>query len=769
MASEEIKAEENVEDPMTIEETEEEKPEVKHNEPKLARVEYDYEALESDKLSLDRGAVVTVLEQGDDGWWKGDLNGKIGIFPSNVKPSKSAEDGDDTENQDGKKKKTLNKYGVKPGGLGSLFSGGITIGLKKRNQPSPENSSGSEEKHAFAAPVLRKASVPSHPPLPHLPPKRMPSKPKKVEPKAEVMYDYDADGDDEISLIKSEHVTILEKIDEDGWWKGRNEQGQIGIFPSTYVKEINPAEVQNKSQKVSEEVIESNVEVAKHHESFETQATAPQEEASTQVEASALDEPTLVSADSSILPNVQETCDIYGKDSPTLPASPTLQRRSTTETSSPSNSRRSTYDTSQADAPRRRSINDPSSPTSPRRNSNYDGNEHTTSKRPPSVVSPDLPPIQSIYTNSNSVANIDIPPTSPEEHSTPTRQSDSPKSTPPLTKQPSITKPFSPAKPPVIPPIKRSSSSASKSDKAKKETSPTEPISPKVDRRVSYDSTTALSDEPENNIVEDEQQIDEDVEIPEDNVVEEKIDNKKIVISEEEVVKDDEDSITEIVETIETKKDDDGIDHEIETEEKKPPPQHPLPPLPSGPKLSNLGKDRPTIRNRKAPSVNSAKENASQSQNAILLEAVASAKDEEEQKPQQAVSPPTPPKPVKPEKPAKPSGFKLPPTLGNIQLRPVAKKQPIETPTESMKATTTSTDSNIDTKPISGGVKGISSRFNQFGGIPSSSDVEFRLKKWFNEEINKVKSHFEVQLAEERNKRETLEEQLKELIASLQE
>jgi hypothetical protein len=39
----------------------------------------------------------------------------------------------------------------------------------------------------------------------------------------------------------------------------------------------------------------------------------------------------------------------------------------------------------------------------------------------------------------------------------------------------------------------------------------------------------------------------------------------------------------------------------------------------------------------------------------------------------------------------------------------------------------------------------------------------------FNEEINKVKSHFEAQLAEERSKREALEEKFEELILSLQE
>ena len=53
-------------------------------EPKLAKVEYDFEARNSDELSLDRGDIVTLLEQSDSGWWKGDLNGKIGVFPANV-------------------------------------------------------------------------------------------------------------------------------------------------------------------------------------------------------------------------------------------------------------------------------------------------------------------------------------------------------------------------------------------------------------------------------------------------------------------------------------------------------------------------------------------------------------------------------------------------------------------------------------------------------------------------------------------------------------
>ena len=52
--------------------------------PILARVEYDYEAKESGELSLEAGRVVTVLDKSDPAWWTGDLNGKVGAFPSNV-------------------------------------------------------------------------------------------------------------------------------------------------------------------------------------------------------------------------------------------------------------------------------------------------------------------------------------------------------------------------------------------------------------------------------------------------------------------------------------------------------------------------------------------------------------------------------------------------------------------------------------------------------------------------------------------------------------
>lgn len=46
---------------------------------------FPYEAVNSDELTLVEGDTVTILSRDveDKGWWKGELNGKIGVFPDN--------------------------------------------------------------------------------------------------------------------------------------------------------------------------------------------------------------------------------------------------------------------------------------------------------------------------------------------------------------------------------------------------------------------------------------------------------------------------------------------------------------------------------------------------------------------------------------------------------------------------------------------------------------------------------------------------------------
>lgn len=56
---------------------------------------------------------------------------------------------------------------------------------------------------------------------------------------ATTMYDYQAQGDDEIGFDVNEVITNIEKFDED-WWRGQNVHGRTGIFPANYVEEMPP-------------------------------------------------------------------------------------------------------------------------------------------------------------------------------------------------------------------------------------------------------------------------------------------------------------------------------------------------------------------------------------------------------------------------------------------------------------------------------------------------------------------------------------------------
>ena len=50
---------------------------------KKAKVAFEYDPEQDDELALQVGEIVEILEDNDEGWWKGKLNGKIGVFPSN--------------------------------------------------------------------------------------------------------------------------------------------------------------------------------------------------------------------------------------------------------------------------------------------------------------------------------------------------------------------------------------------------------------------------------------------------------------------------------------------------------------------------------------------------------------------------------------------------------------------------------------------------------------------------------------------------------------
>lgn len=44
---------------------------------------YPYQAQNEDELSFEKGDVISVLAKEETAWWRGELNGVSGVFPSN--------------------------------------------------------------------------------------------------------------------------------------------------------------------------------------------------------------------------------------------------------------------------------------------------------------------------------------------------------------------------------------------------------------------------------------------------------------------------------------------------------------------------------------------------------------------------------------------------------------------------------------------------------------------------------------------------------------
>lgn len=151
-------------------------------------------------MKLTVGEIINVIGEEEEGWWRGSLNSKEGVFPSNfveeiIHPPKPS---------------------IRENSLCT------DLDLKPPKLPSKPGRSNTNIKvdYIFISSFA-------------------------VKQLCEVKFSYKAQNDDELSLKKGEIITIISKDQQDpGWWKGEL-NGIVGVFPDNFVVLISNNEDKN--------------------------------------------------------------------------------------------------------------------------------------------------------------------------------------------------------------------------------------------------------------------------------------------------------------------------------------------------------------------------------------------------------------------------------------------------------------------------------------------------------------------------------------------
>lgn len=167
------------------------------------KVVYSYKQNNGDELNLGVGDVIEVLEEVEEGWWRGRLNNNTGVFPSNFVVLLETTSPQSAYRQ-------------------SKLTGGGRLG--------PVGGSREDMVATNNANNLKASAVDAVPQLP----------PKPVRELCRVLYPYDPANGDELELVEGDIITIISKeLPDKGWWKGEL-HGKVGVFPDNFVTILFP-------------------------------------------------------------------------------------------------------------------------------------------------------------------------------------------------------------------------------------------------------------------------------------------------------------------------------------------------------------------------------------------------------------------------------------------------------------------------------------------------------------------------------------------------
>ncbi|XP_047297998.1 SH3 domain-containing kinase-binding protein 1 isoform X6 [Homo sapiens] len=225
------------------------------------QVAFSYLPQNDDELELKVGDIIEVVGEVEEGWWEGVLNGKTGMFPSNFIKELSGESDELGISQD----EQLSKSSLRET-TGSESDGGDSSSTKSEGangtvataaiQPKKVKGVGFGDIFKDKPIKLRPRSIevendflpvektigkklPATTATPDSSKTEMDSRTKSKD-YCKVIFPYEAQNDDELTIKEGDIVTLINKDCIDvGWWEGEL-NGRRGVFPDNFVKLLPP-------------------------------------------------------------------------------------------------------------------------------------------------------------------------------------------------------------------------------------------------------------------------------------------------------------------------------------------------------------------------------------------------------------------------------------------------------------------------------------------------------------------------------------------------
>ncbi|XP_062833313.1 SH3 domain-containing kinase-binding protein 1 isoform X1 [Anolis carolinensis] len=248
------------------------------NRRRRCQVAFSYMPQNEDELELKVGDIIEVVGEVEEGWWEGVLHGKTGMFPSNfikelsecdetrtiheeqlIKPRKSAFEGAILYKVAPTKIDSYRRYNSLREATGSESDGGDSSSTKSEGANGAATIQPKKIKGIGFGDIFKDKPIKLRPrsievdndflPLEKTVGKKIPvataiQEPAKIEldnrtkvkEYCKVIFPYEAQNEDELTIKEGDIVTLLNKecIDA-GWWEGEL-NGRKGVFPDNFVK-----------------------------------------------------------------------------------------------------------------------------------------------------------------------------------------------------------------------------------------------------------------------------------------------------------------------------------------------------------------------------------------------------------------------------------------------------------------------------------------------------------------------------------------------------